>query len=598
MTSKAGRPATRPRAGWKPKTRRRGLVVTFVSEDGAQTKQFDFGRLPGNDDVRKDLAIAFAAATGPLGTSKRLAGAGNLWQAARQACFWLSANRPRIASLAELSPADAKMLALSFRVQTGSGLMPSLKALLLCSPVVSDDVHLALSRMRRERTDKARQPYSESELRKITVAARGIVRRARDRLQRNWQVVADYRAGVFDGLPEKDPTRSLGEALDYCARNGDFPRSPSGAQAAVTRRAVVAAGGSALLPLLHLSAGEAWAFGVLIAACTGLNLSVIRELPAPHEIGSAPDETGILFLSTNKPRRGLRSSMTIPVTAFRPELRPYEEDSPRAGVLNTSLTTAYGVFTLLLTLTEHTREVTNHRHAFMYYNGCAGYGPSVFGHGISNAFLSGSHRRGILEPWLTGEADNDGLLLNISMDRLRKTFLERVRKPVSHTPATLARYLSRMDSVTEDGFQIVREALDEEITKAKARRAITVDTTGSGDVADKNKDTVLGECVDISNSPFDGRPCRRSFMTCLDCTNARAFPRHLPMQLVVLERLDAERGRMPIDQWVVEHGGRAAQLRDIIEEYQPSQVLEARASITDEHRRTVGLLFSGHLEAS
>lgn len=598
MTSRTGRPATRPQRGWKPKTRRRGLVVTFVSEDGSQTKQFDFGRLPGNDDIRKDLAIAFAAATGPLGISKRLAGAGNLWQSARQASFWLSENRPRIASLAELSPADAKMVALSFRVATGSGLMPSLKGLLSCSPVVSDDVHLVLSRMRRERNDKARQPYSESELQKITVAARGIVRRARSRLQMNWQIVADYRAGVFDALPEKDPTRSLGAALDYCARNGDFPRTPCGAQAPVTRRAVVAAGGSALLPLLHLSAGEAWAFGVLIATCTGLNLSVIRNLPAPHETGSAPTEPGILFLNANKPRRGLRSAMTIPVTAFRPELRPHGEDSPRAGVLNTSLTTAYGVFTLLLSLTEPTRAVTGEKYAFMYYNGCAGNGPSVFGHGISGGFLSGTNRRRILDPWLTGDTGNDALLLNISMDRLRKTFLERVRKPVSHTPATLARYLSRMDSVTEEGFQIVRDALDEEIAKAKARRAIIVDTSGSGDVGDTTKDTVLGECVDISNSPVDGRPCRQSFMTCLDCTNARAFPRHLPMQLVVLERLNDERRRMPIDQWVVEHGGRAAQLRDIIEEYQPMQVLEAQASITDEHRRIVDRLLSGHLEAS
>lgn len=603
MTTTPGRPATQPSPDWRPRTRRKGLVVTFVSEDGTQTKKFDFGTLPGNPALLRELAIAFDEVTGPLGTSKRLSGAANVFQAARQAAVWFSGNRPSLTSLEGLTSADAQMLALAFRVPSGGGLTATLKTLLRASPLISDDVRDALSRLRLTKNVSARQPYSERELQRITTAARGLVRRARARLYANWGMVEDYRAGLFDDLPVRDPTRSLGHALDYCARNGDFPRSASGTQAMVTRRAVIAANGRPLLSLLHLSAGEAWAFGVLIAAYAGLNRSVIAELPAPHAYASAPGEPGILFVETNKPRRGARSVMTMPLAALPTELHPQQQDAehPRARVLNTSLNTAYGVFRLLVELTEPTRAVMGCERAFAFYNAKPDSAhQGVFGVGLSRNYLAGPGRRTLLKPWMTGEPTHDDLLANILLDRLRKSYLERVRKPVSHTPATLARYLSRMDTVTQEGFQIVREALDDQVLHARARMAITVIPTENPAAEEDSaaQDTVLAECADFSHSPIDGDTCRQSFMTCLDCANARAFPRHLPVQLLVLDRLRLEHGRLPIQQWVAEYAGRAAQLEDILAEYQPSQINEARDAVTAEHRRTVELFFAGGLEAS
>src|SRR4051794_40828937 len=111
-----GRPAALPDPAWRPVLRRRGLIVTFVSEDGTQSKDFDFGSLPGNDGIRHDFAIAFEDATGVLGVSKRLRGAGALWQSARHACCWLAENRSEIGGLADFSASDARLLALSCRV--------------------------------------------------------------------------------------------------------------------------------------------------------------------------------------------------------------------------------------------------------------------------------------------------------------------------------------------------------------------------------------------------------------------------------------------------------------------------------------------------
>ncbi len=592
-----GHPAGQPDPAWRPILRRRGLIVTFVSEDGTHSKDFDFGSLPGNGGVRHDFAVAFEDATGVLGVSKRLRGAGALWQAARHACCWLADNRPGIQGLVDVSAADARLLALSCRVPSGPGPLHSLKTLLRCSPVVSDEARQAFTRVRHPKTNTARQPYSADELRRITVVARGMVRRARTRLHTHWTIVADFRAGRFNHLPRADPMRSLAEALDHCAREGDFPRTASGARAFVTRRAVKAADGCRLMSLLHLNPGEAWAFGVLLAALTGLNLSTLDALPAPHRHATSPEEPGIVFVSTDKPRRGRRSAMTVPVTALRPELRPRSGDNRRTAVANTSLTTAYGVFMVLLELTEPARALTGSQQAFLYYSAQPDHAEQkLFGRGITSTASGFDARRRWMAPWLTGEPGHDALLLGISMDRLRKTYLEQVRAPTAHTPATLAGYLGRMESVRSEGFQIVREALDEQVTHALARRFIAVHPTGQDDGS--GRDTVLGNCADFEHSPVDGKRCRLSFTACLDCSNARAFPRHLPVQLVVADRLRDLRKELPLGQWIADHAGPLAQLDDIFAEFEPAQLAAAHAQITDSDHRTVDLLLAGDLEAS
>ena len=289
--------------------------------------------------------------------------------------------------------------------------------------------------------------------------------------------------------------------------------------------------------------------------------------------------------------------MTVPVTALRPELRPLGGNDRRTAVANTSLTTAYGVFMLLLELTEPARTLTGNQRAFIYYSAQPDYvEQKLFGYGISSTASGLDARRRWMAGWLTGDAEHDELLLGISMDRLRKTYLEQVRVPTAHTPTTLARYLSRMDSVQAEGFQIVAEALDEQVAQALARRSMSVHLANEDN--ESGQDAVLGSCTDFEHSPIDGKRCRQSFMACLDCSNARAFPRHLPVQLVVADRLRDLRKQLPVARWIEDHAGPLAQLDDIFSEYEPAQLTSARAEITDADLRTVSLLLSGDLEAS
>jgi hypothetical protein len=594
--NRTGRRAAQPTAGWAPAARRDGARLLFVSEDGRQRRTFDLATLPGRAEIGEELAVAFEAATGPLGSWKRKASAEELWWVLRQVSSWVADHRPSLRSLAALSIADARLLAMSLRTPAGDRRISALRALLRSSPVVPTGVHEALARLRSSRRDTARQPYTADELRRISVVARGIVRRARDRVRTHRALVADYQQGHLDRHEARDPRRCLAEALDHCARTGDMPRSPAtGRPTRVARRAMTAAGQS-LLPLLHLRPAEAWAFAVLLVSLTGLNASTLAELPAPHLRSSAPGEPGIALVDANKPRRGSRSAMTVPMTAVRPELHPPPGDGRPQRVLNTSLTTAYGTFGLLVELTEPARRRIGSDRAFVFCHPKPTHaGGPIFFEGLPNG--AREERQRWVQQWLTGDTVADELLVGISMDRLRKTYLERNRRPVAHTPDTLARYLRRMATVTTEGFQIVRDALDEQVTAALARRRMTVATGPEKPAEATGADTVLGSCRDFDHSPLDGDGvCRRTFLECLDCANARAFPRHLPLQLLVLDELKARQQTVPMARWVAEYAGRAAQLEQIVNEYEPAQVDLARSQISDRHRTVVARLFAGSLD--
>jgi hypothetical protein len=332
---------------------------------------------------------------------------------------------------------------------------------------------------------------------------------------------------------------------------------------------------------------------VLLTALTGLNPSVVFGLPAAHARADAPDEPGIALVNAIKHRRGPRAAMTVPLTALPEQLHPASGDR-RAHVLNRSLTTPFGVFTHLLELTAPARARLGSDLAFVFYNG-----RSTSPHGLRDGITKHTapeQRRIFLREVLTDESTRDAVLIGTSLDRLRKAYLHQQRRPVAHTPATLSRYLRKMRPVTEEGFHIVREALDEQVEAALTRRCMTVaKRPDNGD--NPSQDTVLGACSDFEHSPLDGGgPCRQSFLSCLDCRNARAFPRHLPLQLVVLDELRARQPHVPIERWIAEFAGRVAQLEEIVEEFEPAQRIRARQQITDQHHRLAARLLQGELD--
>jgi hypothetical protein len=596
MTAPAGRRAARPPAGWRPASRRDGCRVWFASEDGSQRKLFDFSGLTGNQGIREELAAAFEAATGPLGTWKRLGSARNLPAAAHKIAAWAARHRPGMTSLGQLSRADARMLALSLGSNQGRD-RSAIRSLLGYCPHVTPEVLEELGRPRMRRANTARQPYSGTEHARICVVARAIVRRARDRIREHRALVAGFRAGKLDHLPAADPLRCLAAALEHCDRTGDVPRSAvTGAPATTARRAHDRVGRQNLPALLHPTAGEAWAFAVLLAALTGWNAAMLATLPASHLRASSPGEPGIALVGTSKPRRGRRSENTLPLAALPAQLRSPAADKRAARVRDTSLTTAFGVYALLAELTGPARQLLGSATAFAYY--AASPAGRVGGLHEGLPVYASHQRKAWLSVWLTGDPDDDALLTGISLDRLRKTYLRVQRRPTAHTPASYAGYLRRMNTVTTDSFQVVRDALNEQVAAAVARRQLTVITrpAAAGDPG-TSADTILGRCDDYRHSPLDhGGPCRHSFLDCLDCPNARSFPRHLPWQLAVHDALLDLRGSVPAARWAAGYAGRAAQLEDIFRAYEPAQIQQARTQITEDCKNLVTQLFHGDLD--
>ena len=595
-----GRPAALPPHGWKPPPQREGLRVKFVSEDGQQQRLYDFATLDGHEELVAELAVAFAAATGPLGTYKRLTSAKHVWNTASTMADWLREHRPALTSLSQLGPADVRELARSMATPSGNLRANYMRGLLAHLPVVPQNAIDELTRLRFPKQVSARQPYTAAEAERIAVVARALVRQARSRLEVGWETVAACRRGEFDTLDRQDPRRCLAEVLDHCAREGDFPRATNGRPTSITKIATGMVGRYGVQPMLHLTHRDVWAFSVLLAGLTGYNACMLADLPAPSFKATAPTEPGIKLLRLSKPRRGKRSEMTLPIDAVPHEFRPDPDDPRPEPVLRTSLTSALGAYTLLIDLTTPAREFLDTDRAFVFYNGQANKTGGWLHTGL-NQVLPPMRARWV-SPWLTKDADRDEVLLGISLDRLRKTYLERTRRPVAHTTHTFAGYLRRMNTATVDSFQIVREALEDEVDKALQRRKMTVttDTAQAEIAAATTDDTVLGACTDFDHPPDgeDGMPCRHSFLHCLDCSNARAFPHHLPMQLLILDELLHLQSVSPVPQRVTRFAGAIAQLTDIIEEYEPAQRDHARAQITDHHRHLAHRLLAGELEAS
>ena len=588
-TTGAGQKAALPALGWRSADRRDGCVVFFVSEDGTQRVRFDFSSLPVQHQVKEQLAEVLTVASGPAGTWKRAATARNFVTGAKAISDWIAQTHPDIGSLEELRRADARLMARSF---TSARQLDSVRSIVRNSQHLREEFKEEFCRYRLRREDEPEQPYDAHELDRISIVARALVRRCRDRIWAHRELVSRYREGDRDGLG-KDQLL-LAEALDHCSREHDMPRdAETNRPTMLARRAVQVAGGVTLMSLLHPSPKEVWAFGVLLAAQTGLNKSVLEELRAPSALASAPNGPQYAVVDVYKPRRGRRSRGTMALSTYPPELAA--APSAPGSLQATSLNAPFGVFSLLIDLTGPARTAIHSNRAFV----CYAKGATT--EGRFREGMPGSDRRRELwvEPWLTG-AGSDEAVKQINFQRLRRTRILQTRRPIDHTEGTYTQYIRGMRPAVEDGFAVVREALDSEVRKALARRemAIVVNPSPRDDAGPDN-DTIVANCSNFAHSPLDGdEACRRTFLACLDCRNARALPRHLTLQLLVTERLAALRCEMTAQEWVSRHAGQHAQLEEVVSAYTPAQREQARAAATAEHCTIVDQLFAGTLDAA
>ncbi|MGC5234458.1 hypothetical protein ACPXCL_17130 [Streptomyces albogriseolus] len=156
--------------------------------------------------------------------------------------------------------------------------------------------------------------------------------------------------------------------------------------------------------------------------------------------------------------------------------------------------------------------------------------------------------------------------------------------------------------------KVVAAALSDEVAKARARGTVAMmsaedvqrartdpeavaaeqqlDVAVLKRLVARELDTILAACTDNRNGPHGppGQPCPASFMLCLGCECARALPHHLPVQVLIHDRLVERRGQLDPLQWAERFAGPHAQLADLLEQDGEVAVSDARQGATDAER--------------
>ncbi|WP_162625684.1 hypothetical protein [Mycolicibacterium llatzerense] len=608
---KQGRRAALPPAGYSPRPRRRSgdsLVVRFVPENPAEApRDYDFSTLKVSSLLQKAFADSFTERTRTGAGIRTNASAEKTWTYVRRFSEYLTDLK-----VPPLSPADLTTAHLRGWYLTRSELaskdreLGNLKSTL--RKVEGLSVAFRDSLNERNPIRETRAPtvnYSRAENQRILRAARSDIRNAARRIGDNRALLGRWRAGDLDSLSEQD--RQLGELLDYIDINTDVPRYAASQR---QPRPWVARLGSVdeHLTRLHLSAYDVAAFAVLLVGLTGQNPSTITRAPAPHH---RPDgyAGGIAsaVIKLDKPRRGARRYMDVPLTAVPPWAQHgmTEEGEPQPGSIDQNdwkrldLTTPFGVFQLLCDLAAPARQHIDSDRLFVWWSNTGGMG-------VGRGFRTQLHSE-LIRAWSVTHglpADAKSTTLAVTLARMRLTFNELQQRPVAHTEKTLANeYLARNRGNILEYRKVVTDVLAAQVRKADtrarmgvlspediaeartdpytvaARHNMDVDTLSrlvSGEL-----DTVLGACVDNTNSPYSdkGDPCRASFMMCLSCSCARATPEHLPLQVAVHDQLIQRKAEVTPLRWAQRFALPCRQLADLLDRAGAVAVDDARAAM-------------------
>ncbi len=466
--------------------------------------------------------------------------------------------------------------------------------------------------------------YSRAETQRILNAARRDVRAATTRIRGNRERLRRWRNGELHDDIELART---GELLDYVDQHLDVPRYTRSTAPLrwVAQRGTV----EDHLTALHLSGVEAAAFAVLLAGLTGHNKdSLVAASATHHRPDGYTGGTGTAIIALDKPRRGTRRHMDVPLTSTQP---PTEHDQPLAtqdhidaehGGLD--LHSPFGVYTLLVELAAPGRRHLDTDRLFAWYCPTGG-GPARPGRGlrthVDSCLIRKWARRHDL-PVDPGEGRSSGAAqLSVSLRRLRLTYLELAQRPVAHADSTLANeYLARNRGNLAEYQQVVAAALREQVSNARARarmQPITeqevaeshahpervaarhrIDTATLRGMLAGELDTVLGACIDHTHSPHatPGQPCRASFMLCLSCPCARALPSHLPVQVRVHDELERRRAAVTPLRWAQRFAVPYTQLSDLLDRAGTTAVSAARNAITAAERELVDRFLARELD--
>ncbi|MFC9833711.1 hypothetical protein ACFVKB_07805 [Rhodococcus sp. NPDC127530] len=592
-----------------------GTAVRFIEEQGGAEKIYDFSKLPVQPSVQQWLARAFARRIRPPAAVRRIKSADQSYGMVCKFAAVLAASASPVRDASAVT--TQHLIAFHDRyhgLQSQLYYIDTLRGIFRDDPDLPADVRAALITTRpagnRDRSVPARPTeYTDAQWHQITSALRRDIRRARDRIRGGRSLLSRYRD---EKIAQNDDDYPLARQLDLFDRRGEVLRTRRGAPA----HALYGLGGVRhIAALLCLTPHEMTAFALLMTAMTGENFSTVSMWPAAsyRPDGRALESAGIALLEATKPRRGPdREHMVTALEDLPPSLAGIlEGDDGDRRLFRSPLR----VYELLLDLTELSRRHGGHQRAFSAYT----VSPSKRGeywrsspqpfHVVAWAKTNGF-------PAATSATAEGPPPINTRW--LRNTAIARTRRPVAHIRSTMNdRYLMGSDAVIGDARTVVASALRQEVDKARRHHAVPVFTAefvalAQADLPAASReaalpapalsalvsgvhDTLLAGCTDHTNSPIAeaGMPCPASFLECLDCSNARALPHHLPVQIATADRIAALQPHLDPQFWAMKYAPVLAQLDEILGHYTPAEQERARAEVTAVQRKLVDQVLDG-----
>lgn len=361
-------------------------------------------------------------------------------------------------------------------------------------------------------------------------------RDAHRRITANWQLVTmpDTEA---QALPADRQRRRL--ALRALMEHG-IPRS---------RAECIAAGGVAYTGVnnrpypvrgkasaqLWLTRSEGVAAATWLATLTGEDWSVIHRKKLPSTAASLGDGEAVLFTRDSKPRRG-----------------PAHHDQPspwRAELCGDTATPIGRALAMIAEACEPARVFRRRRgldaDALIYTreNQAGSRSRHVPEPGIPHRV----HRAKMIRNWWPWP-DGTGPIL--SFTALRNTHQAGCWKggqvPAGHTYQTHLHYRLANPSQVEAGRDAALVGLQEALDHA--RETMTVQIRSLDDL-DPDRDMIGVNCADHEHNPDTGRRCEEPFLACFGCANACITPRHLPIDVLILDGLENLRAVLPPERW-------------------------------------------------
>ncbi|MET8013421.1 hypothetical protein ABZU86_16300 [Streptomyces sp. NPDC005271] len=600
-------------------------IVRCYSQDGEDRVDFDVSKLAMPEPLREAMIAALVARTAPDAGLTSHHSFNKSYRSLVEFDRYLTGLETAPQSAAEVGPGLFDGFyghRKAEGIKTARHELVEVRLLLLRTAGISDALAGRLAGVMPSRPDsEPSHSYSRAELKRIAQAARAALRSAETRIRSNRELLAQFRAGDLDVSSDVHLRRRL-QILDHLDRVGDVPRRMRKSAGMVQYAPETWVMSKGKIPdvfgWLYLKPEEIAAAAVLFGVMTGQNPEPILKMTAAHHRADGGVGPGTAIVGLRKPRRQSRAYMDLALSEVPDWISiPAQPDQLATRDI---LHTPFGLYVLVHDLTARARHFAGGNRLLVAYMSSGGGGRSGNGRGWRPIATNGAPISKLGRTWNlpSDETDDEGRPLPMQplrLETLRITYIELHQKPVAHTERTAAtRYLVRNRGNINEYRTVVAETLTAEVAKARARSKITTMTAKQVAQAWENLeeaaaelgleptvlkrmlagelDTVLGACTDNTGGDYNpGEPCRASFLLCLDCECARALPRHLPLQVVVHDRLAERREQMDPLQWAGRFAGPHAQLADLLDQADEAAVEDARkAAGPAEHKLASRLL--------